>query len=219
MISTLNVRSQTHNSCEDSLFVKESDLYIWGGIFDGCSTGKNSHWASQTFSYIFSKHVNPIQNSNLMLVRKDLITMMETLNINYMNLLSTCMLFFYDKFSKALDVRVFGDGCYYVDDVEYEIEQNNIPDYMAYHLDSQQSFKEFLDMYPAATYYNVSNFRICSDGIKSISIDQFHTSTKDPIATLFQRPTSPNFLQRMWNILHRERFIISDDLSIISYHE
>jgi hypothetical protein len=41
MISTLNVRSQTHNSCEDSLFVKESDLYIWGGVFDGCSKSVN----------------------------------------------------------------------------------------------------------------------------------------------------------------------------------
>jgi len=219
MISTLNVRSQTHNSCEDSLFVKESDLYIWGGVFDGCSTGTKSHWASQTFSYIFSKHINPVQNSNLMSVRKDLVTMMETLNINYMNLLSTCMLFFYDKSSKTLDVRVFGDGYYYVDDVEYEIEQNNIPDYMAYHLDSQESFREFLNMYPVVTYYNVSNFRICSDGIKSISIDQFHITDLNPMALLMHPPVSENYLQRMWNKLKNNHFTIHDDLSIISYHE
>ena len=219
MLSTLNVRSQTHNSCEDSILVKETDYYVYGGVFDGCSTGIKSHWASQTLAYIFNKYGNPTLTNNLIAVRKDMVTIMETLSINYMNMLSTCVLFFYDKREQTLDVRVFGDGYYYVNDVEYEVEQRNIPDYMAYHTETSQRFRDFLEMYPATTYTDVHSFKICSDGIKSISIDQFHESKRDPIATLFQPPTTSNFLQRMWNILHREKFTISDDLSIISYHE
>ncbi len=108
MISILNVRSQTHNSCEDSVLVKENDSYIWGGVFDGCSTGTKSHWASQTFAYTFGKYGNPTVNGNLLEVRKDLVAIMETLGINYMNLLSTCVLFCYTKLTKLLEIRVFG---------------------------------------------------------------------------------------------------------------
>ena len=219
MISTLNVRSQTHNSCEDSIFFKESSSYIWGGVFDGCSTGVKSHWASQTFAYVFSKYGNPLIDSNLIDIRRDLVSIMETLSLNYMNMLSTCVLFCYSKKDKLLDVRVFGDGYYYVNNVEYEIEQNNIPDYMAYHIESTQRFKDFLDCYPVKTYENVSSFQICSDGVKSISIDQFHITDLDPMALLMHPPVSENYLQRMWNKLKNNHFTIHDDLSIISYHE
>lgn len=53
MISILNQRGGNHNSCEDSVWVNDTEDFIVGGVFDGCSTGINSHWASQTIAYIF----------------------------------------------------------------------------------------------------------------------------------------------------------------------
>lgn len=220
MHSVLNVISSTHNACEDSYFVTEKEDVIYGGVFDGCSTGIKSHWASQTMAYAFQgSGYFPVSRHALTNVYFFLNMIKASLSLTEFNFLSTCILFMYDKKSKQLCVRVFGDGCYFVNDVEYYIEQNNKPDYMGYHVfDSYHKFLEFVDKYPVKVYENVDNFKICSDGVKSITRSQFEQSeAPDPMALLYAPPTSANYLQRMWNILKRNKYTITDDLTIISY--
>jgi len=218
MLSVLNVISSLHNCCEDAVFVKETDTIIYGGVFDGCSTGIKSYWASQTLAYAFSVHPEIVSDNTLYQVYHELRAIKTRLHLDHMNFLSTCILFQFDKKLKQLSIRVFGDGFYYINHVEYEIEQDNKPDYLGYYLDNVKAFGEYINKYPAKTYYDVKNFKICSDGIKSIEISQFvEQDGTDPIAILFHSPTSSNYLQRMWNILKRKHFTIADDLSIISY--
>lgn len=221
MISVLNVISSTHNSCEDSFFIQENEIFIWGGVFDGCSTGIKSHWASQTFAYVFNRIEceNITSNMAVLLAYHELRAIKNTLDLIDLNFLSTSILFRYNKSTEKLEVRIFGDGFYYVNDVEYEIEQNNTPDYLGYHLDGGfMKFMAFINKYPVISYDNVTSFRICSDGIKSIGISQFvDNDGTDPMSLLFGRPTSENYLKRMWNILKRKHFSNSDDLTIISY--
>lgn len=222
MLSTLNVRSHTHNSCEDTIFTYQKDGILSGGVFDGCSSGKNSHWASQTIAYLFENQLKKypymgkvLEDSTVKEVLKSLHDILGTLGIGFMHALSTCILFSYNESTKMLQVRIFGDGFFYVNDVEYSQDQKNEPDYLAYHNSSDINL--FLENYPIQTFFNVDSFKICSDGIESIQLDQFHESTLDPMRLLFLPPSSNNYLARMWNRISKEKFKNYDDLSIISY--
>lgn len=222
MISKLNVRADHHNSCEDSLHYFESESFIDGIISDGCSTGVKSHFASQAFCYAVEElALNDAYTDDIVLkeVRERLIDVKSALGLTEMNLLATLVLFHYNKNDKTLRIRVFGDGYYYVNDVEYVVDQNNTPDYFGYHLnDSIVQFNEYLEKYPEIVYYDVDRFMICSDGITRICRSAMQQdATVDPNKLLFHPPTTENYLERMWNLIKRDKFGLSDDLSIISY--
>lgn len=215
MISQLCVRATHKNTCEDAIFVKETASYIYGCTNDGCSTGINSAWASQLLCYLVQNRVHEItSNEYLAYLRIRLRDILGDLHLSEMNLLSTCLLFHYDKITRVLKLRIIGDGYYYVNGQEYVIDHNNTPDYLAYHL--YDNFLPFCENYPELVYENVNSFQICTDGIKSFQISQFESSDKNP-SILLESPTSENYLKRMFNILTKNKWTIADDLSIISY--
>lgn len=224
MLSILNQRGGNHNSCEDSVFVKETDTVIYGGVFDGCSSGENSHWASQTFAYVFKKYMEDffgdLDYSVMLPAAKKLSTIAAMLNINTdTHLLSTCVLFYYNKAKKTLDVRCFGDGVFYVNDVEFIIDQGNIPDYLGYALKNAtvENLLQYFDKYPILPFTDVDRFIICSDGIQAIHENQYEPASVKWEELLLAPPASENYLKRMWNILKNKKFTLSDDLTIVSY--
>lgn len=221
MLSILNKISATHNCCEDSFFVKENDYMIIGGVFDGCSTGINSKWASQTFAYLFGNAwENPVTDYKIKSVRWALQSMAQAFHLmDTMQYLTTCLLFCYEKQAKKLSVRALGDGWYSVNGNEFDIDQNNIPDYLGHHLyDDASAFNTYLEHYKIRQYPDVESFIICSDGINSIQRSQFASETAiEPLARLLHPPLTVNYLERQWNILKRNEFTLSDDLTIISY--
>lgn len=228
MLATLNKISRDHNCCEDAYFVKETPTAIMGGVFDGCSTGIKSHWAAQTFAYVLSEFAGSkgpeiwfVETFTMVDAWKRLRALKNSFfhNLTNFNFLATCILFVYDKDKKKLSVRVFGDGFYYVNSVEHEINQNNEPDYFGHHLnDDWEVMLQFLEKYPVAEYFDVTSFQICSDGIKGIERSQFAPpTTREPLAMLLHPPTDPLYLERQYNILKRDKFTLSDDLTIISY--
>lgn len=215
MLSKICVRGTYKNTCEDSVFVKETESFIFGICADGCSTGINSAWASQFLCYLVQNRPWDVtSNEYLAYLRIRLRDILADLHLTEMNLLSTCLLFNYNKKLKILKLRIIGDGYYYVNRVEYCIDHNNIPDYLAYHL--YDDFLLFCEKYPELIYENVDSFQICTDGIKSFAVSQFEEAKKNP-SILLENPTSENYLQRMFNILKKDKWIINDDLSIVSY--
>ena len=220
MLSILNQRGGNHNSCEDSVFVKETDTVIYGGVFDGCSSGENSHWASQTFAYMFKSLFRDFQsltNAVIYEAVKELNKVVHILEIDpNTQLLSTCLLFRYNKKNRTLDLRCFGDGVYYINDVEYVIDQGNIPDYLGYRL-NYDVLIDFLDAYPVVRHENVDRFIICSDGIQAIHENQYEPASVKWEELLLAPPASENYLKRMGNILKNKKFTLSDDLTIVSY--
>ena len=201
MLSILNVRSNTHNSCEDSVYVNDSGDIMYGVIADGCSSGIRSHFASQTM-YEFLYEVKAL------------------FKFSDMNLLSTCILFSYNKKSKLLKIRSFGDCVYYIHDKEVIVDQNNTPDYIWYHIsDTYAQFEEYLNKYPISEYWDTERFMICSDGIKGIDRGMLQPPQTTNLAILFYPPTSSNYHVRMWNKLKSDGFTLSDDLTIVSYAE
>jgi hypothetical protein len=221
MISTLNVRGGNHESCQDSIFVKEDEFSISGGVFDGCSTGTNSAWASQTLAYLYSQYEDPTDFNSTAQVFLKIQSLQKQLQLTEMNFLSTCLLFYYNKVNKKLCFRSFGDGFLYVNDVEYNLDQNNEPDYLAYILRQErcmQHLADYIEKYPKQKFENVNSFKVCSDGIERVEISQFKDpKNKNPMSILLHPPSSENYLKRMWNILKKDGYTLSDDLSIISY--
>jgi hypothetical protein len=223
MISILNTRADKHNSCEDSVFVLEDEHYINGIISDGCSSGKNSHFASQAFCYAFAEVSKTGCLTHDEVIKAAKLRILATCTALGLqpdpHLLATCILFDYDKVNKILKIRIFGDGYYYINDVEHVIDQNNIPNYMGYHLyDSPVTFDNYLKKFPEEIYESVDKFMICSDGITRIERSAFQRdATIDPNKLLFKAPNNKTYLQRMWNLIRRDGFGLSDDLTIVSY--
>jgi hypothetical protein len=221
MLSILNVRSDTHNSCEDTVWAEETVSFIVGGIFDGCSTGKNSYWASQTIAYLYKAlmmNYKILSDVTSYMVLAKIETIARMCSLDNQHFLSTAILFVYDKETMRLSFRIFGDGVLYINDVEYSQEQQNTPDYLGYQMFKKNLEKyEYFDKYPVQHVENVTKFQVCSDGIQAIMPNQYHVSDKNPYTLLLASPTSENYLKRMWNILHREKFSLGDDLSIVSY--
>lgn len=215
MLSKLCVRATHKNQCEDSLFVQEGESSIWGCVCDGCSTGIKSHFASQLICYAceltdfeISLWYRAYQIGTILKSIK------EDLRLSEMNLLSTCILFEYYPETKHLFIKCLGDGVYYINGEEFIVEQNNTPDYMGYHLDN---LSKYIDKYPTLHYKDVESFQICSDGIGSFQRSQFEETNKNP-TILLDKPSSSNYLQRMFNVLIKDKWTIADDLTIISYY-
>lgn len=241
MIQILNKRSSTHqNWCEDNYFVKETDEFIIGAVLDGCSTGIDSQFASNFLKKCFdyqSKFYDHIPKDEFGLfysIRTHLKNIKFEVDLNDLQLLSTIVYFTYHKKKKKLNVRFFGDGVIYVDGNEIINDENNIPDYFAYHLsDSSDQFEEYFNSRKYLTFENVNDFAICSDGIHSL-INLKNPHIKKEVAINFliideQWKRLENGLNKKFNILtNRDEEIkrseelywweIKDDLTIIKFN-
>lgn len=218
MISILNVATPNHKSCEDSYFLKENDDKIYGGVFDGCSSGINSAWASQTFAYLFSKYEDPCSNFSVHSAVMEMTLLSRLLQLKTEQLWSTCILFEFNKSTRELLVRLFGDGFYFINDLEYVVDENDRVDYISNHFGPGGGLHDYLLARPMLSYKDVSSFRICSDGIKSLKRSQFFAETTiNPMELLMHPPTGGNYLTRQWNIIKKNNFVNNDDITIISY--
>lgn len=244
MIQILNKRSSTHpNWCEDNYWVNETDEYIQGAVLDGCSTGINSHFASTLIKYSFERsnnlvHIRRDDLNNyfdviISRVRNDLNDVKTALNLTELNLLSTIVFFFYNKKDKSLWVKFIGDGVIYVDGNEIINDENNMPDYLAYHLiESWSMFYSWIESRRTLYFENVENFAICSDGINSL-VNLKNPHIKKEVAINFliiddQWKGLENGLNKKFNILTNRYeelkrsdelywWDIKDDLTIIKY--
>lgn len=249
MIQILNKRSSTHpNWCEDNYWVNETDKYIQGAVLDGCSTGINSHFASTLIKYSFEKvsnyifikygaftQHNPVFYFSLIIggVRDNLINIKSSLNLIELNLLSTIVFFFYNKENKSLWIKFIGDGVIYIDGNEIVNDENNIPDYIGYHLNEPWAeFYSWIRSRRTLNFENVENFAICSDGIHSlVNLKNPHINKEVAINFLIiddQWKRLENGLNKKFNILtNRDEELkrsdelywwdIKDDLTIIKY--
>jgi len=228
MLSILNkIATQDHNSCEDSFLLIENDGFIVSAVFDGCSTGKDSVFASHLFVKIMRKYFLSYNYGNfsdfdlkqyvLVQFKRRLKLLASLLELKENELWATIVITLYNKETKQLKLLVVGDGCYKTNwDEELQIvDQNDKLDYIASHLAEKDTeiihfYKEFRD---------VTEFLISSDGIKSYSLPQHKTSNLEPVSLLLSPNGSANHLVRKYNMLHKQGWLNKDDITIIAYHE
>lgn len=242
MISTLCRIADHKNQREDNLHVVETDQYIMGIVSDGCSTGKDSAFSSQTYVYAFQTAirrldgyesiVGPIQGipdtfTNFFLHSLTSVAKLFNLNIRSnpdaqmpFDMLATAIMFGYDKTTKRLVVEAYGDGTVYANGKPHVLDQDNKPDYLGYYLTDDQFlvFNRHREMRTKLIIDDVENFVICSDGI-----DKFRTSSlvapgiEKPVEYLLSDIVAPLSLNKNFNILKKKGWFIIDDLSVIAY--
>lgn len=146
-IRKLITRGEAHHlRCEDDLLVIEKGDYILMNVFDGCSSGKDSHLASTMYKNIVNKVINtPMWNSFIyeeelkeyrsdfnflcsiiQKFRNELEGYIETYNVNTNDeLLSTAVFCLFNKISQKCNIIFCGDGVCSIDDDVYAPHDEN----------------------------------------------------------------------------------------------
>ena len=219
--------------CEDFLITEEiGSKFFLAAVMDGCSSGKDSHFASALFGKILHKIAKTLhfqetkleEQSVEYLMKKILRSFMDELKLarNYLMMdmleaLATLIILLYDN-QKAYIV-VLGDGFVALDGQIHEIDQDNRPDYPAYHL--KEDFEIWYES--QSNIFEIENPKEIS--ISTDGIDTFQTNNPnlpegfDPMHFLLIDESfikNHNMLNRKCNILEKKYgFKPGDDVAII----
>lgn len=179
--------------CEDFFAIGETPNFLYSAIFDGCSGGKESHFASTLFAKSFNdviqnlydmldaQSVNDVEKHSkflLYMISRKVSEVKKVLHLDVLELLSTVILCTINKNTKECLVVAFGDGFFYVDGTEVMIKNtrfvnkengDNMPDYLIYDIEGIEAYGDF-DMWfnsksEVHKFENVNNVSIASDGI------------------------------------------------------
>lgn len=219
-------------NCEDDLHLCQiNESIVVSGVFDGCSTGTRSHFASSLFATVFKKicesnkdmFIAPSIGTEFIAKHiynkmfENVSMLMSFLSLTEMDLLSTFII----SVSKGsnLTVIVSGDGCIYINKNQLiKIEsENNEPNYLAYHISKDPSlvYSHNIKTY---SFSGVSEYAIATDGIFSFK-KAGEPNVEDYMIEQFLNDTqflnSNAMLARKWNILSKNGYVNYDDLSII----
>lgn len=223
-----------HNFCEDSSLVFQDDDYIHIAVFDGCSTGKDSHFASFFFSRMLRKTIKEslLADRNEFLMSKtkrifesfynNLKANKKFIDISTIEFLSTIVYMLIDKKTSTGFGLIIGDGSIYVDgkcllDVD---PPGNAPDYLAYYLERDNTFDFMWNCIPTiGVTCEMKEIAVTTDGIKSFKALEGSVSLKNIEENLLIDKRFIGLdvmLERKCNILENiQKTVHTDDLSII----
>lgn len=234
-IHTLLKRGESHKDfCEDFLFTYSlKENYFIAGVFDGCSSGENSQFASNLFAKIFKKECSKlefkkekIELKNLMkeLLRNSIIkinSIKKQLNLEIKELLTTIVLMIFDKEKDEIFAMVIGDGVIsYNGEIEI-FDQNNTPDYLAYNLEKLTT--EYYDLWfdefdQSRNYTKIKDFSISSDGILSFIKNNFDEKEKPHISPQ-DYLLKDNFLMKNKAMLSRKCNVLKNKYNLSNYDD
>lgn len=221
--------------CEDFLFHTDIDeQYHLAAVMDGCSTAKDSHFASVLFAKLLSKIVRllpyqPILKSKIDLKNtsvkklatyilqeffKALATTKNTLLLDTEELLSTLILLVYHQQEREVFMVALGDGVVVINGEVMEIEQNNRPAYPAFYLGQMDLEQLDFDLLKARVFHQkgVRDVSIATDGVTSFVpvVALPKPPTIDPLTYLL---IDDSFLESEL-MLHKKCLILERDLGL-----
>ncbi|NJO91043.1 MAG: hypothetical protein HC831_20325 [Chloroflexia bacterium] len=224
--------------CEDFLLSFElGENYSVYGVFDGCSTGVDSHMASALTAKVVKAEMEclpPEQETSLRAFMSSAIyNSMSTLRnirndllLETSELLTTIVLVVIDKTSNTAEALVIGDGFLSINGQSINIEQDNAPDYLAYHLDELENIDDFeMWLTKHSNRYvidKVLDVSIATDGIGSFKVADASIETNGlPVPSDFLAKNNfllhnKSMLARKFNLLRTQhRLVNQDDLAMI----
>ena len=145
-------------------------------------------------------------------VRKNLLLKLD-------EILSTIVLMIYDLNENAAWINISGDGLVVCNGILKEIDQENMPDYLAYHLDIK--FDDWLqNQTQTLEYKNIRDISISTDGITKLKKNPQRVSRDVDIIDLFliQEPKGSQeraLFNTYLSLIEEEQYITYDDLGII----
>ena len=242
IIHTVVRRGSDHpNFCQDFIAIGETPNFFYASIFDGCSGGRDSHFASTLFNKAFNdvtKNFYEVLNNKgtsiehktkflIYMIARKVSEVKNVLHLDIVELLSTVVLCSINKDTKECFITAFGDGYFSVDGVETIIKNtrfinkengDNMPDYLVYDLDKIESYGDFELWFDSKSevhkFENVTNVSIASDGICTFKEYKKPVDTINPIDFLVNDEgliETKNMLERKYNILHNKFCMVNTD--------
>lgn len=237
MIHVLNRRADTHTAfCEDAYFHVQKDEWLICAVFDGCSGGLRSHFASQLHAYCMREVVNfnwrrwyeymqgtvdasAVAASLFANVGNRLNSIGHTLGLYVAEMESTMVVALYNTKTRQLVLRFAGDGVVKInDDVLRETSgPSNAPNYLCHSFYPALLPSSAINV-PGYVIENVTSFSICTDGIDQIRHP--HQSVEETVHYLLTNRDlypSAKMLDRKINMLSKQGAVLHDDVTIIRY--
>ncbi len=232
-ISEVSRRGTLHPNCnEDNLYYKHSGHIITGAVFDGCSSGKESYFASKLFANVLRKTIDAL--TGRIAGVEDIKTLAFAYFINLNNAiaslgltqeetLSTAILFVYETETAKLKVKFFGDGVVYVNNETFTIhnmDENNQPDYIGYSLDNltdHQYFEQYWNRKKSVEVIT-RDFTVSTDGIfsfKKINAKAEELSIERFFAQDDYLVKNPSALKRKLNMIINKGYDHYDDVTLV----
>lgn len=182
-----------HNE-DDIIETQIGEDKIVFAIMDGCSMGKESHFASTLVKKLIRKISNElhfkefaekksyrISDVQILLLEKifnDLKLIKGILNLNQDEILTTLMLGIINKETQDGELIIIGDGIVNFNGNIFEFDQKNKPDYIGYHIN--EDFENWLNSQSQKlSLENIKDLSISSDGI--FSFKKYHIGNFESI--------------------------------------
>ena len=189
LITQIGVRrGSDHNTyCEDFAVEHQTEYFHFGVVLDGCSGGKESHFASALFGKLFrqsfdfdfedSRSVSVVAQVIMCDFYERLYKIAEEMSLQTNELQSTIILSVYNKKRNDLAIIYFGDGVYTVNGDVFVLENTqyenpNAPSYLVNNtLDKGMtplSFSSWIEEYPNLISWEwIQCFSLFTDGLMS----------------------------------------------------
>ncbi|MEM9920758.1 MAG: protein phosphatase 2C domain-containing protein [Bacteroidota bacterium] len=237
LYTSLKIGTAHTNHCEDYLLnAPIGDHRLLLAVMDGCSMGTESYFISTLKGKLLRKIAKEVYYKAFLhraeiSLQAELTNILEKLfcevrkvqndlQLTSDELLSTLLLAIVDTRSQQAEVIVVGDGLLVVDGNATAFDQDDRPDYMAYHLNEDfsawfQGQSQYLQL---ATFESLS---IATDGI--FTFQAFENVDYPPIGSaelmamlLIDQPDHPHFLHRQLIAIEQKWGLKPfDDLAII----
>ncbi|RFS17851.1 protein phosphatase 2C domain-containing protein [Emticicia sp. C21] len=224
--------------CEDYYFVgKIGDDMVVCAVMDGCTMATDSYFAStlvgkllrkitkeKSYKAFYGLDSYTTPESYLKAILADLFNELSFIRNQLMletaELLTTLVIMLVDKKEKQGIVMAIGDGLVCINGQITDFDQNNVPDYVGYHL-----HKDFEEWYSAQQqkilFHEIQDIIVATDGIFTfMPINKTnYASAIDPMNfLLFDKANKQNSEMLSWQLKHLEfeyGLKPTDDLAMI----
>lgn len=236
--SVLQIGQFHTNYCEDFLVTEPigTDKRLIA-VLDGCTMGTESAFASMLFGKLLRsiakqlyyqdfiqkdvRDIRQILKAVFEILFKEARSIKNQLNLDTNELLSTIILGIIDESNPGATFLTVGDGLIYHDGNAVEYEQDNIPDYLGYHLgkDFNTWFGQQKQVLDVSDFKDLS---ISTDGIFTFQNLSKKGENQQPGRVIeyllndTEFSENDNFLERKVRLLeHENQLVVTDDLAII----
>lgn len=175
----LHTKGRMHDLyCGDDYLITEDDDFLLCAVFDGCSSGIDSHYASTFHRYTlreaFDKRKRLCLAEDLDSLSIDILKkVFQIIHCEYYEvnkeMLSTVVMFLLDKHSGKFSIYFCGDGCYKTGRNSFQsIHDPN--GNSVFYMSTSYDFDEYLDKYVSVIHSNIEpGMTVCisTDGLES----------------------------------------------------
>ncbi len=234
--TTIGTFHTNHNEDFSVIAQMENDKTLIA-IMDGCSMGTESQFAAillgkllrkMAKAFFYQEFIRPTKSN----IQEDLKSLLSQLFVQLQQiknqwsleteeLLTTLILGVVDTKEKKAEIIIIGDGLIAHNGTLYDFDQNDKPDYLAYHL--QESFPDWFAQQQFLSLEHIQDLSIASDGIytfKKFDHKRYkNVSEEDIIHFLLQDQRESHqqqmLLKKVYWIEKNWGLKPSDDLTII----